>query len=640
MTRALTELTQELFHKLYFDDLLTEKEIADEFGTYQVKINRLRQKWGFPTLGKTGRNERALPPLTDTQIQLITGSLLGDAWMEESSAKSARINEGHCLDQVDYLMWKAGELAPYVSNILDHRKVTGDKVYLGKTMTTVSCPQLRPYYDLFYPAPERIRVFPGDLHCRMTPLVLAVWFMDDGSLTNRGAPRISFGLDAVSLKRALKALRKLGLKPTVYGEPGGQSIEFPKQAVDFKGLVEPYIVPCLSYKVPTESDGQAVHRRARSVSPEKIRTLYEGGLTSAGIAKLYNIGQTTVNRRLISLGVEKRTSGPRKMGLSLNAAQELLQGYHPKEWFTMDADAQEQWITDILGILRKAPFPDPVLLTPEEALEQFQRVREAGMIRQGDEIRPMQKDGIRLCTSQFPNRYRAKSRTLRSAYEAWFNDKELRTAVRLQLKYGDPVIPSRVLRAVTMRCRTPSVFRPTVARFIYQEFCPAGGKVWDPCAGYGGRLLGALAAGVQYVGTDVDEETIRGNEQLASLLGMAAELHCCPAEEFTSSAVDLVFTSPPYFDQERYSEAASQSWQRYDTLDAWLEGFLRPVVRSAAVVSPRLVLNVANVRGLPLVDSVLRVAGEEGWVHRETLKMPLARLNRENPSEPVLVFTK
>jgi len=178
--------------------------------------------------------------------------------------------------------------------------------------------------------------------------------------------------------------------------------------------------------------------------------------------------------------------------------------------------------------------------------------------------------------------------------------------------------------------------------------------VWDPCAGYGGRLLGAhTSARVgRYIGTDVEPETVVGNNRLAARLGCADRclVHEHRAEEFDPGPVDLVFTSPPYFDREQYSTSDAQSWVRHGgSLDAWVEGFLRPVVRTAHArlsVGGALVLNVADIRHgrrkYPLVDRTVATALEEGFVREASLWMPLARINRtaEEAREPVLVFRR
>ena len=237
---------------------------------------------------------------------------------------------------------------------------------------------------------------------------------------------------------------------------------------------------------------------------------------------------------------------------------------------------------------------------------------------------------------------------MRSAFEVWHDDRELRRAIALQIRYGDPVEPHRVLRAITLRCRTPTIFRPCVARFIYERYCPSGGIAWDPCAGYGGRLLGAAAAGIRYLGTDVEPETVDGNRQLATQVGVSVEVHIAAAESFESPRVDLVFTSPPYFDRERYSMSEAQSWRRHGKdFESWLGGFLSPMIERARGALPAggyLLLNVADLRerrrAIPVVARTIEVATEIGFAHVETLRIPLAAINRSSPSEPLLVFRK
>jgi DNA modification methylase len=634
------QLTKQLLEKLYLEELLTEKEIAEKFGTYQVGVNRLRKKWGIPTLGKTGRLEALLPDVTEKQRELIVGSLLGDGWMSASSALSASFHDGHTIKYREYTDWKADVMEPFTCQRYLTTKKDGERIFQSWVMATHSCPQLRPYYDLFYPGPDRKRVFPKNLYNLMTPLVLAIWFMDDGSLhTRNGKPRIAFGLDAVSLQRAIKALRALGLKAKAYGEGGDVSIHFPNQLWEFRRLVEPHLHPCMMYKLPEERlPGQVVHRNARLLTPEKARSLYDGGLGTTQIAELFNVGVSTVSRRLHSTGL-KRRSGPRQIEYTRNAAHHLLKKYDPKDW---DSESG-QWVDEIYDVLSKTGFPTDPIPDPGFVQKEFEKVINAEIwLTEGDEIQPNRRVGLNLCRPFFPNRYKAISKENKSAFEAWHTEKNLRQAIHTQLRYGDPVLPHRVLRAITMNCRTPSLFRPTVAKFLYKKYCKPGDAVWDPCAGYGGRLVGALAAGVRYIGTDVDQETVDGNLKLAEALGKqdSIELHCCPAEEFDCLPVDFVFTSPPYFHQEKYSKGEQQSWKQYSELDSWLEGFLRPVIERAFKASPRLALNIADVSGVPLVEETKKIAKSVGWVLTETLLMPLAALNRNKPVEPVLMFSK
>ena len=647
---SIQDLTADEMQRLYVDEGLTEGEIASLYGTYQVKVNRLRKAWGIATVGKTGRITKALPPLTDVQREVLVGSLLGDGYMSETGSTTARFCESHSEAQRAYLDWKVGILGPYVSSTSPTTKRVGDRVFHGARLNGVSCVAMREYYDLFYPAPDRVRQFPADLHRRMTPLVLAVWYMDDGNL-NGHRPRIAFGLDDLSLRRAVRALRALGLRPTLHRGNGAWDITFPGHTDKFFDTIRPHVPACMSHKLPEASARREADRNAKGLTTERAHTLYEGGMSFADIARMFHVGVTTARRRVLKTSTSVRMGRPRGK-YDRMAADVALAEYTASKWKDFDDAAKERWVEEVLGVLRRTPFPAPLDLTTSEFDKELERVRNTPMRLEGDTIQPWSAVGSRACLPYFPNRYHAASRGKRTAYEAWHDDSVLRWAIRFQLDQGDPVLPHRVLRAVTMQHRTPSVFRTTVARWVYETYCPSGGIVWDPCSGYGGRLLGAFLAGVRYVGTDVEPETVLGNQRLSERLGAIdrARVHLHPAETFDPGPVDLVFTSPPYFDREQYSTRDDQSWVRHgESLDGWVEGFLRPVIRMAYTRLSHgraLVLNVADIRHgrilYPLVECTVRTALEEGFEQEAALWMPLARINRtaDKAREPMLVFRR
>jgi len=646
----LTDLTPDILRRLYCDDLLTEKVIAERYGTYQVKINRLRKKWGIATIGKTGRRTASLSPLTGKQRDLVLGSLLGDGYLVAPSDATAAFCESHSQKQSAYLRWKGDILGDHVSSYTPTTKQSGGKVFHGERLTGVASTHMREFYDLFYARnPDDKRMFPSDLYKRLTPFSLAVWFMDDGSLMARYHPRITFGLDALSLKRALRALRALGLKPKVHDGNRAQTITFPGQDKDFFDLVSPHVPECMAYKLPSEdTPRRLVDGNAKKLSPDRARALYEGGMSLGELAALYGVGRSTAKRRVLAGGGSLRGAGRKARSYSREAADEVLSAYSPKDWPTLPDSRKDQWVDEVFAVLRSTGFPAPVPLSDKSFDRDVELVRLTQYRVEDETLHPWSVSGNRACLPYFPNRYKAASRGVRTAFEAWHDDKVLRWAIRFQLDAGDPVLPHRVLRAVTMQHRTPSVFRPTVARWVYETYCRSGGKVWDPCSGYGGRLLGAFAAGVRYVATDVEPETVEGNRRLAERLGFTdAEIHECPAERFDPGTVDLVFTSPPYFDREQYSDRDGQSWVSHGSdFDAWVEGFLRPVIATAYQKSPLLVLNVADIRknrkSVPLVDRTIQTAVAEGYSLKERVWMPLARLNRtpEKAREPLLVFRR
>lgn len=631
-------IPEHVLRKLYCDDLMTDAEIARLYGTYQVKVSRLRQKYGIPTITKAQRMQARLPALSPRQRELLVGSLLGDGHMKDSSRASARFIERHGASQAPYLRWKEEQLRPFVSCTYQVVKRLPDgREFHGVELSTKSCPQFRELFDLFYSGGKK--VFPASLPDLMTPLVLAVWYMDDGSLFANYHPRIHFGLDPSSLERAVDALSKLGLTPNCLGVGGNQVLSFPGQDRAFFDLVAPHIPECMSYKVPgQDSPRRIVDLQASRADPAEVGVLYQQGLSMDALAQRFGVSRSTIRRRLAVAGVDARPPGRPKVGYTVESATVLL------ERLDRSQDA-ETLCAQALEILKRTPFPFPEPLSREEALKELGRVK-----RSTAGIEKWSPVGLRLCSSLFPNRYKATYKSRVSAWDGWHDEKHLLRAIRFQVRVGDPLVPRRVLRALTANCRTPTIFRPVVARYLYERYCPVGGTVWDPCAGYGGRLLGALAAGVRYVASEVEPETVQGNLRLAELLGMLdrVDVREARAEDFDPGVVDMVFTSPPYYRAELYGRSAGQSVLRHQAFDDWIGGFLRPVVQRSWDCLPGggvLVLNVADVkigrRQYPIVDRAISEAVAVGFGHEETLQMPLARLNRgRRATEPLLVFRR
>ena len=214
-----------------------------------------------------------------------------------------------------------------------------------------------------------------------------------------------------------------------------------------------------------------------------------------------------------------------------------------------------------------------------------------------------------------------------------------------------------VRRGFVVQRKAVSFFKPAVAKALYQQWLPEmeAPVVWDCSAGFGARLLGFAAAFPKgtYIGNEPASETFADLGRLGSnLVGggllASAVLHQreSEAQEIEPDSLDLVLTSPPYFDLERYFNEPSQCWRRYPTPERWFEGYLLPTVRRAAsgLRSGRfLVLNV----DAPRRPAVLRAAEQAGlvFVQEQTLSLGSDHFSRKRGegaprSEPILVFRK
>jgi hypothetical protein len=98
-----------------------------------------------------------------------------------------------------------------------------------------------------------------------------------------------------------------------------------------------------------------------------------------------------------------------------------------------------------------------------------------------------------------------------------------------------------------------SVFDPTLCELMYEWFVPKGGKILDPFAGGSVRGIVAEEMGYKYVGIDLSHKQIKANQKQSSkpfwIQGDADKQLFLLNDDY-----DFVFTCPPYYDLEVYSE--------------------------------------------------------------------------------------
>jgi DNA modification methylase len=99
-----------------------------------------------------------------------------------------------------------------------------------------------------------------------------------------------------------------------------------------------------------------------------------------------------------------------------------------------------------------------------------------------------------------------------------------------------------------------SIFDATLCELMYDWFCPKGGTILDPFAGGSVRGIVASEMGYHYTGIDISETQILANQKQSQkpnwIVGNSAEI----LETLDDETYDFVFTCPPYYDLEIYSD--------------------------------------------------------------------------------------
>lgn len=235
-------------------------------------------------------------------------------------------------------------------------------------------------------------------------------------------------------------------------------------------------------------------------------------------------------------------------------------------------------------------------------------------------------------------------------------------------KKGQRLFPVGLKAFRVSFCQYAVNFPPLTARYLYEEFTKHIKdqkviNIYDPSSGWGGRLLGAMSVddrrNIHYIGTDpnTDHNTTPGrtkyheladffNEHVRETGNLFAKSHTYEMFQSGSEVIrndprfqkykgklDLVFTSPPYFAKEVYSDDPEQSCHKFDQYEAWVTGFLRPTLETCVeyLRSNRFLLwNIADAsfdgKLLTLEEDSCRILKELGMEYVTTLKMTLAQM--------------
>jgi len=190
--------------------------------------------------------------LSKRQRELIVGLLLGDGHLEtQNGGRTYRLKVEHGSAQREYLEWLAKEFQEWLlSGWYEKRK--GEKLVYG--FTTVSHPAFRFYDAQFYQNGKK-RI-PSLIKKLMSPLSLAIWFLDDGSAKSskhRSFVIHSLGYNRKDLELVQEALRHFGIETALHKQRNNSL----RLYVPYEGariianFVQPILkeVPVLAYKV-------------------------------------------------------------------------------------------------------------------------------------------------------------------------------------------------------------------------------------------------------------------------------------------------------------------------------------------------------------------------------------------------------
>jgi len=126
-----------------------------------------------------------------------------------------------------------------------------------------------------------------------------------------------------------------------------------------------------------------------------------------------------------------------------------------------------------------------------------------------------------------------------------------------------------------------NAFKPAVARWLYKKFKPT--RILDFCAGWGGRLLGAMSCNIDYIGIDTNISLIPAYDNMIAAYphtnNITMMFQDSSTVDYSQFEYDMVLTSPPYYKKTAPTEIY-EHMTVYSTRNEYNERFLFPVIRA------------------------------------------------------------
>ena len=184
--------------------------------------------------------------LTQFQRSVVVGSLLGDGHLRTfPGRKNALLEVNHSFKQREYVDWKYLVLENVSASPPKARKGNGKRI--AYRFHSRQLPELSMFHRLFYGSGKK--AIPNNIS--LDPIILAVWYMDDGSRCSDENFYLNTQQYSVSDQERLQAvLRTLGLETRMNKDKIYWRLRFLSSSLSrLKELIAPHLIPSMYYKI-------------------------------------------------------------------------------------------------------------------------------------------------------------------------------------------------------------------------------------------------------------------------------------------------------------------------------------------------------------------------------------------------------
>ncbi|OGZ75336.1 MAG: hypothetical protein A3G45_01015 [Candidatus Staskawiczbacteria bacterium RIFCSPLOWO2_12_FULL_37_15] len=198
-------------------------------------------------------------PLTEKQKAIIVGNVLGDGgiygYRYNQISGSSQFYIKQCEKYKDYVFWLFNEMKNICPSAPKFRNDYRQWYFYSKYLDNLT--EIRKTFYV-----NKKKIVPKNIKEWLTsPLSLAVWYMDDGSLDFRPKDHYNFAFSTNAFSAEenyllLDALKEnFGISATVQ-TPLSRGKRYPEIYIGVAGrdkflpLVKPYVLDCFSHKIP------------------------------------------------------------------------------------------------------------------------------------------------------------------------------------------------------------------------------------------------------------------------------------------------------------------------------------------------------------------------------------------------------
>lgn len=529
--QSILSLNKEILEDLIIGQKKSYSEIGEIYGVKASTIESYRRKLGakpkfdgFPTIS-----------LTDEQTQYIIGHTLGDGFIRlQKSGFGASFKFSQKADKREYVERSRLVLSPYISKIIDD-EANGKRLFPAYGFVTSSSTNLAFLHDDFYDFNLKDHLndpnykYPkSHIFKNLTPLSLALWYQDDGSLSfSDEIISISCFFKHFDYKEMCEILSdKFGLNFDFKKNPSSVVtsliIRGANSRKKFFNLIYPHIHPIMSYKLP-----RSIYKRH-----------YE----------------------------------------AFEGLDSLTKKFNPEKYQDLASDQKIEYINSSVEYVNEnLDFPYPKFRSiPLSGLKE--RIATAQV---SEFLIPAGKiDGLDYLDSIFTHRFTANHFDRPSPIQAWKDPSWLKEAFLSLSKYNTPITSSVLRSRILSLVNAPGHFRPMAAAAIYNRYKPK--SVLDPMIGWGGRALAAICCDIKkYIGIDLQELSVNGVRKIFQDFQSISKtrVYSYHDDAFNimknfSEEFDLIFAGPPYFNTENYNGIVPTI-----TYPEWISSFVIPFCR-------------------------------------------------------------